>query len=107
MNESEPASEQLARISRREWLLAQLFPGLKRGNEPDMPMTTHDRLWFLRESRFLFFTRGGPVEVTLRPSYVLATVIVGMVGIATIFYTTMIASYSAIEVQVEFYTMGV
>ena len=98
MNESEPASEQLARISRREWLLAQLFPGLKRGNEPDMPMTTHDRLWFLRESRFLFFTRGGPVEVTLRPSYVLATVIVGMVGIATIFYTTMIASYSAIEV---------
>ncbi len=63
-----------------------------------MPMITHDRLWFLRENRFLFFTRGGPVEVTLRPSYVLAAVIVGMAGIATIFYSTMIASYSAIEV---------
>jgi murein DD-endopeptidase MepM/ murein hydrolase activator NlpD len=98
MNETGSAPEQPARPSWRERLLARLFPGLKRGNEPDMPMITHDRLWFLRENRFLFFTRGGPVEVTLRPSYVLAAVIVGMAGIATIFYSTMIASYSAIEV---------
>ncbi len=98
MNETGSAPEQPPRPSWRERLLARLFPGLKRGNEPDMPMITHDRLWFLRENRFLFFTRGGPVEVTLRPSYVLAAVIVGMAGIATIFYSTMIASYSAIEV---------
>jgi len=98
MNETGSAPEQPTRPSWRERLLARLFPGLKRGNEPDMPMITHDRLWFLRENRFLFFTRGGPVEVTLRPSYVLAAVIVGMAGIATIFYSTMIASYSAIEV---------
>jgi murein DD-endopeptidase MepM/ murein hydrolase activator NlpD len=98
MNKTGSDPEPPARPSWRERLLARLFPGLKRGNEPDMPMITHDRLWFLRENRFLFFTRGGPVEVTLRPSYVLAAVIVGMAGIATIFYSTMIASYSAIEV---------
>jgi murein DD-endopeptidase MepM/ murein hydrolase activator NlpD len=98
MNETGSAPEQPPRPSWRERLLARLFPGLKRGNEPDMPMITHDRLWFLRENRFLFFTRGGPVEVTLRPSYVLAAVIVGMAGIVAIFYSTMIASYSAIEV---------
>ena len=60
---------------------------------------THDRIWFLRESRFLFFTRNGPVEITLKPTVVLATALIGMVGVSVIFLSTLFASYSAIEVM--------
>ncbi|MDC1382774.1 M23 family metallopeptidase [Candidatus Puniceispirillum sp.] len=82
----------LANLSNR------FFPDMRRGNQPDMPTTTTDRLWFLSENRFLFFTRGGPVEVTLKPSFVLGGILICMAGVATIFYSTLIASYSAIEV---------
>ena len=57
-----------------------------------------DRVWFLRENRFLFFTRNGPVEITLKPTTVLASVITCMVGVSVIFLSTIFASYSAIEV---------
>lgn len=79
-------------------LYKRFVPDMRSGNQPDMPTTTNDRLWFLVENRFLFFTRGGPVEVTLKPSFVLAGILVCMAGVATIFYSTLIASYSAIEV---------
>ena len=69
------------------------------GNQPDMPTITTDRLWFLRENRFLFLTRDGPIEVTLKPSFVLTGILVCMAGVAAIFYYTLIASYSAIEVM--------
>ena len=72
---------------------------MRLGNQPDMPTITTDKLWFLRENRFLFFTRDGPVEVTLKPSFVLTGILVCMAGVATIFYSTLIASYSAIEVM--------
>ena len=80
-------------------LCKRFIPVMRRGNQPDMPTTTNDRLWFLSENRFLFFTRGGPVEVTLKPSFVLAGILVCMAGVAAIFYSTLIASYSAIEVM--------
>ena len=57
-----------------------------------------DRIWFLRENRFLFFTRNGPVEITLKPTTVLASAMICMVGISVIFLSTIFASYSAIEV---------
>ena len=71
---------------------------MRRGNQPDMPTITTDKLWFLRENRFLF-TRDGPIEVTLKPSFVLTGILVCMAGISAIFYYTLIASYSAIEVM--------
>jgi murein DD-endopeptidase MepM/ murein hydrolase activator NlpD len=80
---------------------ARFGPKLRRGNQPDMPTITTDKKWFLRENRFLVFTRRGPVEVTLKPSFVLTGILVCMAGIAVIFYSTLIASYSAIEVMRE------
>jgi murein DD-endopeptidase MepM/ murein hydrolase activator NlpD len=89
----------------RAMRLADLYtrfgPEIRRGNQPDMPIVTTNKIWFLRENRFLVFTRSGPVEVTLKPSLVLAGILVCMAGIATIFYSTIIASYSAIEVMRE------
>ena len=79
--------------------LTAVMPPVWRGNHQDMPLLTHDRIWFLRESRFLFFTRSGPVEVTLKPTLVLATALIGMVGVSVIFLSTLFASYSAIEVM--------
>jgi murein DD-endopeptidase MepM/ murein hydrolase activator NlpD len=80
-------------------LYARFAPEVRRGNQPDMPIITTNKIWFLRENRFLVFTRGGPVEVTLKPSLVLTGILVCMAGVAAIFYSTMIASYSAIEVM--------
>ena len=82
-------------------LYARFGPKIQRSNQPDMPIVTTNRIWFLRENRFLVFTRSGPVEVTLKPSLVLAGILICMAGVATIFYSTIIASYSAIEVMRE------
>ncbi|WP_443645077.1 M23 family metallopeptidase [Candidatus Ponderosibacter sp. Uisw_141_02] len=80
-------------------LYARFAPEVRRGNQPDMPIITTNKIWFLRENRFLVFTRGGPVEVTLKPSLVLTGILICMAGVAAIFYSTIIASYSAIEVM--------
>jgi murein DD-endopeptidase MepM/ murein hydrolase activator NlpD len=82
-------------------LYARFAPEVRRGNQPDMPIITTNKIWFLRENQFLVFTRGGPVEVTLKPSLVLTGILVCMAGVAAIFYSTIIASYSAIEVMRE------
>ncbi|MDC0444522.1 M23 family metallopeptidase [Alphaproteobacteria bacterium] len=80
-------------------LYARFALEVRRGNQPDMPIITTNKIWFLRENRFLVFTRGGPVEVTLKPSLVLTGILICMAGVAAIFYSTIIASYSAIEVM--------
>ena len=82
-------------------LYARFAPEMRRGNQPDMPIITTNKIWFLRENQFLVFTRGGPVEVTLKPSLVLTGILICMAGVAAIFYSTIIASYSAIEVMRE------
>ena len=82
-------------------LYARFAPEVRRGNQPDMPIITTNKIWFLRENQFLVFTRGGPVEVTLKPSLVLTAILICMAGVAAIFYSTIIASYSAIEVMHE------
>ena len=82
-------------------LYARFAPEIRRGNQPDMPIITTNKIWFLRENQFLVFTRGGPVEVTLKPSLVLTGILICMAGVAAIFYSTIIASYSAIEVMRE------
>ena len=80
-------------------MFSRFIPKVQQANQPDMPTITTDNIWFMRESRFLFFTRRGPVEVTLKPSFMLGGILVMMAGITTIFYSTLIASYSAIEVM--------
>ena len=82
-------------------LYARFAPEVRRGNQPDMPMITTNKIWFLRENQFLVFTRGGPVEVTLKPSLVLTGILICMAGVAATFYSTIIAGYSAIEVMRE------
>ena len=82
-------------------LYARFAPEVRRGNQPDMPIITTNKIWFLRENRFLIFTRGGPVEVTLKPSLVLTGILCCMAGVAVIFYSTIIASYGAIGVMRE------
>ena len=79
--------------------LANLLPPMWYNNKLDTHHIVRDRVWFLRENRFLFFTRNGPVEITLKPTTVLASAIICMVGISVIFLSTIFASYSAIEVM--------
>ena len=78
--------------------LSELLPPVWYNNDLDTHHITRDRIWFLRENRFLFFTRDGPIEITLKPTTVLASAIICMVGISVIFLSTIFASYSAIEV---------
>jgi len=80
-------------------LYKRFVPELRRGNQPNMRIVATNRIWFLRENQFLVFTRGGPVEVTLKPSLVLTGILVCMAGVAAIFYSTIIASFSPIEVM--------
>ena len=96
---SKPTSDRLVNPPFFASFYKRLFPNMRFGNQPDMPTITTDRLWFLRENRFLFLTRDGPIEVTLKPSFVLTGILVCMAGVAAIFYYTLIASYSAIEVM--------
>ena len=43
-------------------LYARFAPEVRRGNQPGMPIITTNKFWFLRENRFLFFTRGAPLK---------------------------------------------
>ena len=79
--------------------LAKLFPPMWYNNDLDTHHIIRDRIWFLRENRFLFFTRNGPVEIILKPTTVFASAIICMVGVSVIFLSTIFASYSAIEVM--------
>ena len=79
--------------------LAKLVPPIWYNNDLDTHHISRDRIWFLRENRFLIFTRDGPVEITLKPATVLGSAIICMVGISVIFLSTVFASYSAIEVM--------
>ncbi len=79
--------------------LNKILPPMWYNNDLDTHHIIRDRVWFLRENRFLFFTRNGPVEITLKPTTVLASAVICMVGISVIFLSTIFASYNAIEVM--------
>ena len=87
------------RVSFLRQKLAKLLPPVWCNNDLDTHHFANDRIWFMRESRFLFFTRNGPVEITLKPMIVLVSALIGMVGVSVIFLSTIFASYSAIEVM--------
>ena len=80
-------------------LYARFAPIMRHGNQPDTPIIATNKTWFLRENWFLVFTRGGPIEVTMKPSLVLTGILICMAGVAAIFYSTIIASYSTIGVM--------
>ena len=60
----------LAKFTGLNGLYQRFASRMRLGNQPDMPTITTDKLWFLRENRFLFLTRDGPIEVTLKPAFV-------------------------------------
>ena len=80
-------------------LYARFAPIMRHGNQPDTPIIATNKTWFLRENWFLVFTRGGPIEVTMKPSLVLTGILICMAGVAAIFYSTIIASSSTIGVM--------
>ena len=82
-------------------IYAHFAPEVRHSNQNDMPTVRINRIWFLRKNWFLIFTRGGPNEVSLKPSLVLTAILICMVSVVTIFYSTIIASYSAIGVVRE------
>ena len=97
----DPNLRETAASSRQPFLLqkfVKLLPPMWYNNDLDTHHISRDRIWFLRENRFLFFTRNGPVEITLKPTTVLASAIICMVGVSVIFLSTIFASYNAIEV---------
>ena len=69
-----------------------------RSNSPDRPMVVRRRHWLLQETRFLFLTRKGPVEIILKPSLILGAGFVGVVGMTVIGAATLFVGFKSVEV---------
>ena len=79
-------------------LLQRLAPPVLRSNSPDRPMIVRRQNWLLQETRFLFLTRKGPIEIILKPSLILGIGFVGLVGISVISATTLFVGFKSVEV---------
>lgn len=79
-------------------LLQRFSPPMLRSNSPDRPMVVRRQNWLLQETRFLFLTRKGPVEIILKPSLILGIGFVGLVGITVIGATTLFVGFKSVEV---------
>ena len=79
-------------------LLQRLAPPVLRSNSPDRPMVVRPQNWLLQETRFLFLTRKGPIEIILKPSLILGIGFVGLVGISVISATTLFVGFKSVEV---------
>ena len=83
-------------------LLKQLFkrftPPMLRSDSPNRPMMVRRRHWLLQETRFLFLTRKGPVEIILKPSLILGAGFVGLVGMTVIGAVTLFVGFKSVEV---------
>ncbi len=79
-------------------LLRRFSPPVLRSNSPDRPMVVRRQNWLLQETRFLFLTRKGPVEIILKPSLILGIGFVGIVGITVISATTLFVGFKSVEV---------
>ena len=76
-------------------------PELKHVNQTDIGPIITDKESVLHENRPLVSTCDRPVGVKSKPSFVLTGVLVCMAGIATIFYSNLIGSYSFTKVGRE------
>ncbi len=79
-------------------ILSRIKPPVLRSNDPQTPFKTRGRYPFLEETRFLLLTRRGPVEIVVRPSYLIAAAFVGLVGAGVIAATTLFIGYKSVEV---------
>ncbi|MGC6453821.1 MAG: peptidoglycan DD-metalloendopeptidase family protein [Candidatus Puniceispirillaceae bacterium] len=61
-------------------------------------MVVRRRHWFLQETRFLFLTRKGPVEITVKPALVLGAAFVGLVGTGVTLAATLFVGFKSVEV---------
>lgn len=61
-------------------------------------MVVRRRHWLLQETRFLFLTRKGPVEIILKPSLILGAGFVGVVGMTVIGAATLFVGFKSVEV---------
>ena len=69
-----------------------------RSDSPNRPMMVRRRHWLLQETRFLFLTRKGPVEIILKPSLILGAGFVGVVGMTVIGAVTLFVGFKSVEV---------
>ena len=79
-------------------IIQRFTPTMIHGNRADSPLTVNNRLWFLRENRFLFMTKNGPVEITVKPAYVISAAVVCFVGTVVIAISTVFLGYNAVGV---------
>ena len=79
-------------------LLQRFSPPMLRSNSPDRPMVVRRQNWLLQETRFLFLTRKGPVEIILKPSLILGIGFIGLVGTTVIGATTLFVGFKSVEV---------
>ena len=79
-------------------IIQRFTPTMIQGNRSDSPLTVNNRLWFLRENRFLFMTKNGPVEITVKPTYVISAAVVCFVGTVVIAISTVFLGYNAVGV---------
>ncbi|MBT6415259.1 M23 family metallopeptidase [Candidatus Puniceispirillum sp.] len=79
-------------------IIQRFTPKMIQGNRADSPLTVNNRLWFLRENRFLFMTKNGPVEITVKPTYVISAAVVCFVGTVVIAISTVFLGVNAVGV---------
>lgn len=53
--------------------------------------------WWLQETRFLFLTRKGPIEIIVKPSMIVGVAFVGLVGSAVIATATLFVGFKSVE----------
>jgi len=79
-------------------LLRRATPPMLRSNSPDRPMVVRRKYWFLQETRFLFLTRKGPVEITVKPALILGGTFIGLVGAGVTLAATLFVGFKSVEV---------
>ncbi|MGC6498547.1 MAG: peptidoglycan DD-metalloendopeptidase family protein [Candidatus Puniceispirillaceae bacterium] len=79
-------------------LLRRATPPMLRSDSPDRPMVVRRKHWFLQETRFLFLTRKGPVEITVKPALILGGAFVGLVGTGVTLAATLFVGFKSVEV---------
>ena len=79
-------------------LLQRVTPPILRSDSPDRPMFVRRRHWLTHETRFLFLTRKGPVEIIVKPGMIIGAAFVGIVGTSVIAATTLFLGFKSVEV---------
>ena len=79
-------------------ILRRFTPPMLRSDSPNRPMVVRRRHWFLQETRFLFLTRKGPIEITVKPALILGAAFAGFVGTSVIAAATLFVGYKSVEV---------